>query len=90
MCVDIPAARFCPGCAISVALLDRRAQGKPGADCARIPCAVGLLHKMHTDLTGTARTSRLSPRNGFTAYVALSPGNGLSCPRSQWEKLPSA
>src|SRR5689334_25333850 len=36
---------------------------------------------MHTGLTGTARTSRLSPRNGFTAYFVLSPVNGLCCHR---------
>src|ERR1044071_4146327 len=36
---------------------------------------------MHTGLTGTAETSRLSPRNGLTAYFVLSPVNGLSCHR---------
>src|SRR5262245_18198161 len=36
---------------------------------------------MHTDLTGTAETSRLSPRNGFTAYTCSPRGSGLSCPR---------
>jgi hypothetical protein len=37
--------------------------------------------KMHTDLTGTAETSRLSPRDGFTAYFVLSPVSGLYCHR---------
>src|SRR5947209_6544340 len=36
---------------------------------------------MHTGLTGTAETSRLSPRNGFTAYTYSPRGSGLSCPR---------
>src|SRR5689334_14421024 len=36
---------------------------------------------MHTGLTGTAETSRLSPRNGLTAYSVLSPVNGLCCHR---------
>ena len=38
--------------------------------------------------TGTARTSRLSPRNGLTAYFELSPGSGLVCPRSAGGDLP--
>src|SRR5262245_8065534 len=38
---------------------------------------------MHTGLTGTAETSRLSPRNGFTAYTYSPRGSGLSCPRCQ-------
>src|SRR5262245_23293366 len=47
----------------------QRAQGKPGADCARSPVCESSERK-HTGLTtGTARTSRLSPRNGFTAYT---------------------
>ena len=36
---------------------------------------------MHTVLTGTAETSRPSPRNGFTAYTCSPRGGGLSCPR---------
>jgi len=32
-------------------------------------------------LTGTAETSRLSPRNGFTVYFVLSPVSGLFCHR---------
>src|SRR5437588_2193760 len=31
--------------------------------------------------TGSAETLRPSLRNGFTAYIALSPVNGLSCHR---------
>ncbi|TKW71541.1 MAG: hypothetical protein DI543_27805, partial [Bradyrhizobium icense] len=58
----------------------RREGRAPAAPAA--PCAMGS-EKTHTGLTGTARTSRPSPRNGFTAYFVLSPGNGLSCPRCQ-------
>jgi hypothetical protein len=62
--------------------LDTRAQGKPGADCARRPACESSERK-HTGFktTGTARTSRLSPRNGFTAYTRSPRGSGLSCPR---------
>ena len=49
--------------------LEVRAQGKPGADCARIAVCEECYKEMHTDLTSAARTSRLSPRNGFTAYT---------------------
>src|SRR5436853_47351 len=31
--------------------------------------------------TGTAKTSRLSPRNGLTAYFELSPVSGVFCHR---------
>src|SRR5438105_8555158 len=36
---------------------------------------------MHTGLTGTAETSRPSPRNGFTVSFVLSPVSGLFCHR---------
>src|SRR6266700_3956431 len=37
---------------------------------------------MHTGIhSGGTGNIRHSPRNGFTAYSALSPGTGLSCPR---------
>src|SRR5438105_13226519 len=39
--------------------------------------------------TGSAETLRPSPRNGFTAYIALSPVNGLSCHRRPQEALAS-
>src|SRR5712691_13468452 len=35
---------------------------------------------MHTDLTGTAETSRLSPRNGFTAYTCSPRGTASFAP----------
>src|SRR5437879_4464324 len=65
--------------------LEKRAQGKPGADCARSTVRENS-ERMHTDLTGTAETSRLSPRNGFTAYTCSPRGSGLSCPRGRAER----
>src|SRR5262245_35015979 len=65
---SFPRLVFARVAAISLALFDQRAQGKPGADCARSPVCESN-ERMHTDLTGTAETSRLSPRNGFTAYT---------------------
>src|SRR5260370_5796303 len=51
---------------------DQRAQGMPGAQCARsLACKIKQAyehsHHGHTGFT------RHSPRNGFTAYFALSP-----------------
>jgi hypothetical protein len=62
------------------ALRDQRAQGMPGAGRARsLVCENKKAHKhSHHGHTGNTRHS---PRNGFTAYSALSPGTGLSCPR---------
>jgi len=64
-----PRRDFARAGAISFAPCIERAQGKPGADCARIAVCKECYGNTHTDLTGTARTSRLSPRNGFTAYT---------------------
>jgi hypothetical protein len=54
------------------ALRNQRAQGMPGARCARsLACNV----KKHTSVvtTVTPEIARHSPRNGFTAYFVLSP-----------------
>src|SRR5712691_7056297 len=70
-----------PGvCHLVVPPSEERAQGKPGADCARITVCKKL-QTTHTGLTGTAETSRLSPRNGFTVSFVLSPVSGLYCHR---------
>src|ERR1043166_6485531 len=53
---------------------ESRAPTAPAAPCAK-------RETTHTGLTGTAETSRLSPRNGFTAYFVLSPVSGRSCHR---------
>jgi hypothetical protein len=46
---------------------------------AKLPCA-RCSERMHTGLTGTARTSRLSPRNGFTAYTRSPRGTAFLAP----------
>jgi len=55
-----------------------RAQGKPGASCTRsLACKID---KKHTSVVtpGSARSTRLSPRNGLTAYFVL-PGERILC-----------
>ena len=55
-----------------LALRNQRAQGMPGAQCTRsLACEI----KKHTSIvtTVTPEITRHSPRNGFTAYFALSP-----------------
>ena len=80
VCARIPAARFRPGSANSLSLSRKRAQGKPGANCTR---SLVCESEKHTSVvtTGSARTTRLSPRNGFTACFVLSPVSGLFCHR---------
>src|SRR4051812_7656356 len=67
---------------------NRRAQGRPGARCTRgLACT---MHKANAhEHTGSAETLRPSPRNGFTAYSALSSVTGLSCHRRSQEALAS-
>jgi hypothetical protein len=50
----------------------QRAQGMPGAQCTR---SLVCDKNKHTSVvtTGTPEITRHSPRNGFTAYSALSP-----------------
>ena len=55
----------------------RRESRAPTAPAA--PCAMGS-KETHTDLTGTAETSRLSPRNGFTAYTCSPRGAAFLAP----------
>ena len=59
---------------------NQRAQGTPDARCTRgLACN---LHKRNAhEHTGSAEAIRHSLRNGFTAYNALFPVNGLSCHR---------
>jgi hypothetical protein len=49
----------------------QRAQGMPGAQCTRSLVCNKKTHELVT--TGTPEITRHSPRNGFTAYFALSP-----------------
>ena len=54
----------------------QRAQGRPGARCTRgLVCKHAQKHAH--EHTGSAETLRPSPRNGFTAYNALSPATGF-------------
>ena len=56
----------------------QRAQGRPGARCTRgLVCEI--VRRNAHEHTGSAETLRPSPRNGFTAYIALSLATGLSC-----------
>jgi hypothetical protein len=65
---------------------ERRAQGKPDADCTR-----GRAHKKaHEWTTGSTGSFRLSLREWFTAYFALSPVTGLSCHRRPRAALAAA
>jgi hypothetical protein len=52
-----------------------RAQGRPGARCTRGSRAIVHQECAH-EHTGSAESIRPSLRNGFTAYIALSPVNG--------------
>ena len=60
--------------------LVKRAQGKPGASRTR---SLACESEKHTSksTTGSARTTRLSPRNGFNDCFVLSPVSGLFCHR---------
>src|SRR6202035_4659678 len=63
---------FSRGIHLFPALSELRAQGMPGDRCAprsRVQDGVESAHE-HTGHTGITRHS---PRNGFTAYIALSP-----------------
>jgi hypothetical protein len=54
---------------------ESRVRAAPAVSCAS--CTKKCAHEH----TGPAEASRLSLRDGFTAYFALSPVNGLSCHR---------
>jgi hypothetical protein len=68
-----------PSCAcLSCPRSKGRAQGRPGADRTHGPPANKKAGGSHHRLGLIIRPSL---RGGFTAYSALSPGTGLSCPR---------
>jgi hypothetical protein len=67
----------------------QRAPGMPGASCTHsLACNV----KWHTSVvtTGTPEITRHSPRNGFTAYIVLSPATSSCCHRHPRIKVLSA
>jgi hypothetical protein len=81
------AARIARGLHELSAPRKQRAQGKPGARCTRsLACKMkkAYEHSHHR----FAETIRPSLRNGFTAYIALSPVTGLFCHRRLAELLP--
>jgi len=59
----------------------------PGARCAR--SRVWCVESTRVSHHGHTGNTRHSPRNGFTAYIALSPVTGLFCHRHR-RKLPFA
>src|SRR5438105_2373839 len=65
---------------VRLRLCEQRAQGMPGARCTRgLVCQ--KLHIWRTRAYRAAETLRHPLRNGFTAYIALSPVSGLFCHR---------
>ncbi len=67
----------------------QRAQGMPGALCTHsLACNVKVAHeRSHHRYTGITRHS---PRNGFTAYIVLSPATNSCCHRHPRIKVLSA
>jgi len=65
---------------------NKRAQGRPGASAHPRPVCIGSKHTVVT--TGGAGSSGLPCAMVLTAYIVLSPGTGLSCPR-HFRELPS-
>jgi hypothetical protein len=63
----------CPSFTNSFRPKRKRAQGRPGARCTRgLACQDAHSNNAH-EHTGSAETLRPSLRNGFTAYIVLSP-----------------
>jgi hypothetical protein len=86
ICVRDLAARFHASFAGSVAPSNQRAQGMPGARCARsLVCEIAE----HTSVvtTVTPETPGIPRAMVLTAYIALSPVTGLSCHRRFTESL---
>jgi hypothetical protein len=78
------AARFARVLRLSLALEKRgrresRVRAAPAVSCAKWTKECAHEH------TGSAEASRLSLRDGFTAYFVLSPVNGLCCHRRPQE-----
>ena len=65
---------------------NQRAQGRPGARCTRGLMCKLVLVGAH-EHTGSAETLRPSPRNGFTAYIALSPATSSFLSPSPADKI---
>ena len=79
--LHVPAARIASGSfKTRVPRREKREQGMPGASRTR---SLACRMREHTSIvtTGSAGTSRHSPRNGFTVSFALSPATWLCCHR---------
>src|SRR5258708_18531023 len=69
-----------PGRERKVSPQKKREQGMPGARCTcGLVCKI--VRRDADEHTGSAETLRHPPRNGFTAYGALSPATNSSCHR---------
>jgi hypothetical protein len=79
--------RTAPEVCISFAPSEQqRAPGRPGARCTRGLVCKNVHFGAH-EHTGSAETLRHPPRNGFTAYSALSPATNSSCHRHRRIKV---
>src|SRR3954471_4313688 len=92
-CVFLPAARFRPSCSNSLSLPCERGRRESRAltapvDPVRRSTRASHVRSTWAATTGTAETSRLSPRNGFTTYFVLSPVSGVFCHRCLRDILP--
>ena len=70
-CVSAFSQRLAPEVCLNLCPSNEREQGMPGACCTRGLVCNGVKSCAH-EHTGTAGALRHSPRNGLTAYVALS------------------
>ncbi len=77
---------FRPSFAIRSRPRNQRAQGRPGARCTRGPVCNCTRECAH-EHTGPAESIRPSLRNGFTAYVVISPVSRALLPPSPRELL---
>src|SRR5215470_18346350 len=64
-----------PGACRNVRASEKRGRRESRAPTApAVPCAKNALKEAHGLTTGTAETSRLSPRNGFNGFLRALPG----------------
>src|SRR5262245_13403136 len=64
-----------PGVCRNVRASEKRGRRESRAPTApAVPCAKNALKEAHGLTTGTAETSRLSPRNGFNGFLRALPG----------------
>ena len=73
------AARLAPESCMNLGAPKSRAQGMPGAGCARsLACKIESTRASHH---GHTRDIRHSPRNGFNGFLRARPGDRLCCLR---------